>query len=370
MKLLINESEILYFLKEISKSFLSERDKTELDLILLENSHQLEVINDIKEKIRSGKLKKFLRKIPGKIHSAVEADTQEYFNKVSNFLKSKKELKNKLIEKKFSTILSKLGEDNVISSYQQHKEIHGFVKSISNSFLESCTISRRLSYVETNEDCIIRNTISNENLLINKISNNLPFWFVDSGYTNFLETNKKWHRIVRNHLHNGEIFEAPVDRLGIFKTFPANWRTGGDKILVIEPGLFSANIFNVNIEQWRKDVELQIRKHTDKQIVFREKTPKKKREPLYKHLLGEEYYCVISINSNAATEAIWAGIPVITLDKHITNPISRNKISDINNLLRPHLATWLCMLSYCQFTVDELQNGSAIDLIKKYHANS
>jgi hypothetical protein len=76
---------------------------------------------------------------------------------------------------------------------------------------------------------------------------------------------------------------------------------------------------------------------------------------------------VISLNSNASTEAIWAGIPAITLGKHITNPVTRQHIADINNLHRPHLANWLCMLSYSQFTYDELMNGTAIQIVKKYH---
>jgi hypothetical protein len=76
---------------------------------------------------------------------------------------------------------------------------------------------------------------------------------------------------------------------------------------------------------------------------------------------------VVNINSNAATEAIWCGIPVITLDRHITTPVSRNKLSDINNLARPHLARWLCALSYSQFTGEELFNGTAIKIARKYH---
>jgi hypothetical protein len=109
------------------------------------------------------------------------------------------------------------------------------------------------------------------------------------------------------------------------------------------------------------------RKYTDKKIIFREKKPKKSRAPLYKHLCYEDYFCVISINSNAATESIWAGIPVITLDKHISNPVSRNKLSDINNLYRGSLSNWLSTLSYSQFTYDEIVNGKALEIIKQYH---
>jgi hypothetical protein len=158
-----------------------------------------------------------------------------------------------------------------------------------------------------------------------------------------------------------------VDRLEIFKTFPRQWKTDGDKILVIEPGEFAASIFHIDIKTWKYGVEQELRQHTDKKIVFREKSPKKKRSPLYQHLLDEDYCCVISINSNAATESIWAGVPVITLDRHITNPVSKNKISDINNLYRGPLANWLALLSYSQFTYEELVDGTAVNIVKKYH---
>ena len=88
---------------------------------------------------------------------------------------------------------------------------------------------------------------------------------------------------------------------------------------------------------------------------------------MFHELLNEDYYCVVNINSNAATESIWAGIPVITLDKHITNSVSRSNLSDINNLYRPNLANWLSVLSYSQFTYDELVNGTAGKIVNKYH---
>ena len=367
MNILINESEIMYYLTEISKTSLSIEERKKLESINLTDNHRAEIIFDIKEKIRLKKIKKFLRKIPGRIERAVKDDLEIYYSDVVKFIKETREKKKKLIEANFSKIVKRLGEDNIIAAYEKDKEIYGFMKTLGKSIPNEYLIKRRSTYVETGEDCLLRNTISNEKLIVNKINSNYPFWFVDAGYTNFIEKNKKWHRIVRNHLHFGNYFEAPVDRLENFKNFPKPWRAAGDKILVIEPGKFSASIFNVDVEQWKHQIEIELRKYTDKEIIFREKFPKKKRPPLYKHLLDEDYYCVISINSNAATEAIWAGVPVITLDKHITSPVSRNSISDVNNLLRPNLATWLCMLSYSQFTVEELQNGTAFKIIKKFH---
>jgi hypothetical protein len=208
----------------------------------------------------------------------------------------------------------------------------------------------------------------NESMLIDKMNNNWPFWFIDTGYTNFLNGKKKtWHRLTRNHLHHFTTFDSPVDRLHIFEKFPQQWRTSGDKILIIEPGNFSARTFGIEIDQWKKSVVEDLRKHTDKKIIFREKLSKKVRKSLYRELCDEDYYCVININSNAATEAIWAGVPAITLDKHISNSVTKSNISDINNLYRGPLASWLAMLSYSQFTYEELVNGTAVNILKKDH---
>jgi len=83
-------------------------------------------------------------------------------------------------------------------------------------------------------------------------------------------------------------------------------------------------------------------------------------------LFNDEYYCVVSLNSNAATEAIWAGIPAITLGQHVTNPVTKNSLSDIDNLYYGDITQWLCMLSYSQFTKEELLDGTAARLVRKY----
>lgn len=264
-------------------------------------------------------------------------------------------------------ILDKLGEENVLEMYKNSDADH-FVKSLGLNLDPNSALVRRKKYNNPEEECLFRNLDGNEQLVLDKINNRYPFWFVDTGYTNFLHgKNKKWHRLTRNHIHWGGYFRAPVDRLSTFPSFPQPWRENGDRILIIEPGPFAAKIFKVDIKQWKYDIESELRKYTDKKIVFREKVTRKLRAPLYKHLLDEDYYCVININSNAAVESLWAGIPIITMDRHITNGVSKQQIKDINNLYRGSLAEWLAILSYSQFTYDEITNGTAAEILRKYH---
>lgn len=362
MKLLLNNKEIAAFLvsqidvyNSCEKIQFEEIEITNVTVWIEHETARITYnIDDMREAFKK------------KIGKAVRKDLNRWVNDVKRQIDIVRKNYQILINKHTDYFINALGEDHILDLYKKSR-VDNFVKSVGLKIDPDATLMRRQHFNSLHDDCLFRNTIGNEGLIISKIDNNYPFWFIDSGYTNFIESNKKWHRLVRNHIHFHKDFEAPVDRLGAFTKFPKQWRTSGEKILIIEPGPFAAGISRVDLKTWKYGVEAELRKFTDKKIVFREKAPKKQRDPLYQHLCDEDYYCVVNINSNAATEAIWAGVPVITLDKHITNAVAKNKLSDINDLSRPNLANWLCMLSYSQFTYDELINGTAIEIIKRYH---
>jgi hypothetical protein len=365
MKLLVSD-------KELAEYIISLIDfKTQIfpgDNRWYDQSQTNEILNFIVQEMQHPRfnLEKKRHKFKEKIYCAVRADLKKYFDTSQELIKiKKKQIKNSILNN-LDKVLERLGENNVLDSYIRSRR-EGFVKTVGLQIDKNSKLIRIKNYQITNEPFLIRNTNANENLLIHRIKNKLPFWFIDSGYTNFIESNKKWHRLVCNHIHVQNSFDAPVDRLGLLSTFPQKWRNDGHYILIIEPGYFSSKIFGVNIDQWKKDIETEIKKHTDRPIKIREKINKKIRKNLYRELCDEDYHCVINLNSNAATEAIWAGIPAITLDNHITNSVTTNKISDINNLPKPHLANWLCMLSYSQFTYEELMDGTAYKILNLYH---
>lgn len=361
LKLLLNNKEIVHYLQTLIdyKQKIKERGFGDINLAYT-NIYISALSNKMLTRPKNrDKLKDGIRK-------TVIKDLRLWMDNVNKTLDEFKTKDFDLFHTNVEYFIEKLTESKILDNYKTSSKTN-FVKSTGLFIDADAEFIRRKNFNNYKEDCLIRNTVGNEELLISKIDNNYPFWFIDSGYTNFLEPNKKWHRIVRNHLHYGKYFEAPVDRLGNFKKFPKNWREDGETILVVEPGPFAAGIFHVDLKTWKYDIEKELRNYTDKKIKFREKAPKKERTPLFQELLDEDYYCLININSNAATEAIWAGIPVITLDKHITNPVSKNKISDINDLYRGNIANWLTMLSYSQFTYEELITGKAQEILKKYH---
>jgi len=256
--------------------------------------------------------------------------------------------------------------DSYINSNAKH-----FVKTVGQQLTDQPVWTIVGDPVPDNQPVIIRNIINNEALLQHRLANRLPFWFVDSGYTNFITGKKQWHRLVANHIHHKPIKTRyyPADRLHLLASMPAPWRDSGDAILVVENSAKHHELFGTTLDAWRENIIQQLSQHTDREIVFRPKQDDRKtRDNLYQHLMDCNYYCVITDASTSAVEAVWAGIPIITLNRHISTPIACTELSQVNNLYRGPVGNWLCALSYSQFTTKELYNGTALELIEKYHA--
>jgi hypothetical protein len=363
MKLLVNDKELARFLIQL----VNVRDACKhIELNQRHLGSTIAWVIETRDKPKFN-LDKQRDKIKQKITQSIRKDLKEWTDNVNQQINNHKQHYYTNIYKHLELFIDRIGKDKIIETYRTHPK-QDFIKTVGLQIDSSAEMIRRKDFVDSQEDCLLRNTVGNENIIVEKIDRNLPFWFIDSGYTNFIEPNKKWHRLVRNHLHFNKSFVAPADRLKIFPSFPKPWRKEGSKILIVEPGEFAASIMHVEAKSWGQQVAEELRKYTDRPIEFRTKTNKKTRTSLYQQLLNGDYYCSVSINSNSAVESIWAGVPAITLNKHVSNPVTRSNLSDINNLYYGPLGDWLAWLSYCQFTFDELMDGTALDIIRRYHS--
>jgi hypothetical protein len=363
MKLLLNDKEIARFLIELIN--VSNACK-HIEFNERHTAGAIEYVIETKNKPKFD-LEKHRDKIKQKITQGVRRDLKIWMDLVNQQISNHKEYFYKNIHRHIDVLINRLGEKQILELYKSHPK-QNFIKTVGFQIDSAAEMMRRRHFDSVNENCLLRNTVGNEQILVNKIDHNLPFWFIDSGYTNFIEPNKKWHRLVRNHLHFNQNFVAPADRLCIFPSFPQPWRRTGTKILIVEPGEFAAGIMHVDAKSWGQQVAEELKKYTDRPIEFRSKTNKKIRTSLYQQLLTGDYYCTVSINSNSAVESIWAGVPAITLNKHVSNSVTRNSLSQINDLYYGPLGDWLAWLSYCQFTFDELMDGTALDIIRQYHS--
>ena len=245
-----------------------------------------------------------------------------------------------------------------------------FVKAVGQQLTDQPVWAIAGDPVPDDQPVLIRNIINNEALLRHRLVNSLPFWFIDSGYTNFLMGKKLWHRLVTNNLHcNTPTGYFPADRLGLLPSMPVPWRSQGSRIVVVCASDHYHLMHGTSQELWQQQVEKEIQQHTDRPIEWRKKQlSRKTRTSLFEYLQNDkDVYCVISDSSAAAIEAIWLGIPVITLGRHISSAVARNHLSDINDLYRGPVGDWLCALTYSQFTEKEMSDGTALEIIKKYH---
>lgn len=218
---------------------------------------------------------------------------------------------------------------------------------------------------------LIRNVVNNEAVLRTRRQIGLPFWFIDSGYTNFLHANKHWHRLCQNQLHvsvGQRVF--PADRLHLLPSYPKPWRVAGSRVVVVCGSDNHYDLHATSLDLWQERVKLQLTQHTDRPIEWRRKTANgKTRRSLYEDLANDpDVYCVISDSSAAAVEAVWLGIPIITLLPHITAPVARSDLGAIDNLYRGPVGDWLCAVSYSQFTREEMFNGTAVSIVRQHHA--
>ena len=246
--------------------------------------------------------------------------------------------------------------------------IQGFGRHVAPS-VRAITVRQ---YQSTSVPILIRNVINNESVIRDRMAKNKPWWFMDTGYTNHLEGKKTWHRVTRNGLHVVPDINRhwPADRLSLLKTFPDPWHASGTKILIVESSKHHYELFGDSLEQWRQRVATELDQYDSSlERIWYSKQGKKDRVNVYDLLRQDprSWYCVISDCSAAAIEAIWLGIPVITLRDHVTTPVARSEIKHIHDLYRGPLGNWLCALTYSQFSKRELENGAAWKILRRHH---
>jgi len=195
MKLLLNDKEIAHFL--ISSIDIKKKIKEE---VAYTDDWVTEVTNQFAERDAARKrraetkfevyvpLREFMddagkKKFYEKLVKGVSRDTEAYVKSIK-LVKSKiKEDIFNGVHKNIETIIKRLGKEKILEKYQQSK-YKNFVKGTGNTLTQNPQLMRRKDFKSFKEDCLIRNTVGNEELLVTKIDKKYPMWLIDSGYTN------------------------------------------------------------------------------------------------------------------------------------------------------------------------------------------
>ena len=199
------------------------------------------------------------------------------------------------------------------------------------------------------------------------------FYFMDTGYMGNQRGPlnpmgwKFYHRIVKNDLqHDSEIIPRKDDRFKQLAIPLHSWKKGGRKILIAKPDEKPMKFYGLDLDQWLDETIETIKKYTDRPIVVRERV-KSRVERMHnntlKEALDDDTHCLITFNSNAATEAVMYGYPAFTLSPvHAAKPVTSQDLSQIETPYYPDMDkvhAWACHLAYGQFHINELKDGSA-----------
>jgi hypothetical protein len=216
------------------------------------------------------------------------------------------------------------------------------------------------------------------------------FYYIDTGYfgnfTSFGNPGgrKLLHRIVKNDLQKHWLENCPSDRWEeICKIDPRyqwkGWKKKGNKILVIVPNRKSCVFYGYEEGKmkdrdeskptWLMNTIDTIKKHTDMEIVIREKGSRSARQhhSIF-DALDENIFATVAFNSIAALESVIYGIPSFVTVPCAASPLALTDLSQIStpfypdqSLVQQHCAS----LAYGQFTGEEIANGTAWKLLNK-----
>lgn len=228
-----------------------------------------------------------------------------------------------------------------------------------------------------NGPVIIRG-IANGKIGNHAVKNKKDYYFIETGYLGNYRSNnnrtgrKVYHRIVKNAMQHPDIMDVPDDRWKQLVKFNPNlqyhgWRKPGSKILLVLSTQKPFEYYGQDRERWIKNTIRTIKRHTDREIVIREKASRGTRtnETIY-DALGDDIYALVTYNSIAAVEAVQYGIPAFALAPTAAAPVCSDNLKQIENPVKPDediVYKWLCSIAYGQFSLNEMLSGQAWQMV-------
>jgi hypothetical protein len=208
------------------------------------------------------------------------------------------------------------------------------------------------------------------------------YYYIDTGYVgNFPSVGnssgkKIWHRIVKNNVQHCELRSVPSDRWNrLLKQDPRlewkGWKNYDKKILLVLPNPKATKFYDVDYDQWVNETTASIKKYSSLPIEVRVKGSRSDRNHTYSvyDAFDSGVYATVAFNSIAALESVLYGIPAFVSVPCAASPLTSTDLSLLSNPFKPSQDVILqqCYnISYGQFTLEEIENGTAYNIIEKY----
>ena len=215
---------------------------------------------------------------------------------------------------------------------------------------------------------------------------NEEYYFVDTGYISksihrypepkILDEKRTYFRICKGsfHTNKGKVNTPErlerLKQLGIDAEFKG-WRAddrGKHILLCPSSPTVTFQMNGITQDEWVEVAKREIRKHTDREIIFRNK-PRPGNKWWNTDIKDDlkNCYALVTNYSLSAFDALLNYVPVFAEANSVMGPVTSRDISKIEKPLRPGRKTmeeWLKFVSENQFTLKEMASGKAYEILK------
>lgn len=191
--------------------------------------------------------------------------------------------------------------------------------------------------------------------------------YADRGYfgVTYNADHSGYFRVTRNAMQHDGRGEYSQDRWRRLRIQIQPWRDRGGHVLVCPPGdVFSEAIGGFKAKDWCVETVATLRQHTDREIRVRVKPKAEEYRTLAQDLRG--CHALVTYMSNAAVEALVAGVPVFCLGPCAAQSMGRTDVAEIESPAYPaDRERWAAALAANQWTLAELAAGAANHLFRE-----
>ena len=216
---------------------------------------------------------------------------------------------------------------------------------------------------------------------------NKNWYFVDVGYLteqiirypvpDIVDEDRTYFRVIKGGIHSPSLLSNNSSRRDVLRKkninvdFP-DWfdsKQNRKKILVCPSSQTVTKVINgVSQERWVNDIITEIKKHTDKNVVFRNK-PRPRNQWWNTDIRDELKDChtLVTNMSLCSIDAVLCGVPIYTDRLNIASLLSGTDFSNIDN---PHrvdklkVNQWINYLCQNQFNLEEMKDGTCFEFMR------
>jgi hypothetical protein len=196
--------------------------------------------------------------------------------------------------------------------------------------------------------------------------------YVDLGYWGRTEGGKLkgYHKVSINSRHPTAYFQKrkhPDDRFKRFGLDIKPWTKSGGHILVAGMGAKAATVEGFKPNQWEQLAINELRKHTDRPIVYRAKNSWRSAEPIDGTIFSwrepleevlENCWATVSHHSNVCIDGMLEGIPAFCYHG-VASVMGLQDLSKIETPVYPDdRYQFMCDVAYNQWTPIEMHSGA------------